>query len=106
MSVSQTAVTKKDATQSKVTAVSLIKADGFQKLPFWLRTLLDDVFVLRQTHYMQARLERQFELLGYVFALSTTETINTQAYKKLTELVHNAAEFSTVDALLAARKAA
>lgn len=96
----------KNATQSKANLVSLIKADGFKKLPYWLQVFLHELFVLRTTIHMQARLERQCELTGYVYALTTTNTINSQAFKNLSDLVNNAAEFSTVDALLAARKAA
>jgi hypothetical protein len=106
MSASQTTVANKDATKSKANLVSLIKADGFQKLPYWLQIFLNELYVLRQTIHMQARLERQCELTGYVYALTTTNTINSQAFKNLSDLVNNAAEFSTVDALLSARKAA
>lgn len=106
MSVSSQAVSKKDATKSKANIVSLIKADGFQKLPYWLQVFLNELYVLRQTIHLQARLERQCELTGYVYALTTTNTINSQAFKNLSNLVTNAAEFSTIDALLASRKAA
>ncbi len=73
---------------------NLIKADGFNDLPFWYREFLKDLMFICQQERLNVIYKKVDQLDGYLKALFYVDVIGGTAFDNLFELVKQAEKYA------------